>query len=175
MTSRRLMDIENATRTQAFVISLVENWASPGGEPVDEFLHVLEDSFSHDEVWSQPYDHLYVSLRSGRSMGKEPDADEHAKPAPQFDTEPAVEPEDLDLLPSSATTVQPEDPEPVPSGEILAEDSHQPEIRLDDAGNEPDMPGDTDDLPDVSKDRPLQVTFGKELRYAPTMAELIRC
>ena len=36
------------------------------------------------------------------------------------------------------------------------------------------MPADTDDLPDVSMDRPLRVTFGNELRYAPTMAELIR-
>ena len=62
LTSQQLMDIENATRTRAFAIPLVENWASPEGEPVDEFLHVLEDSFSHDEVWPQPYDHLYVSL-----------------------------------------------------------------------------------------------------------------
>ena len=37
------------------------------------------------------------------------------------------------------------------------------------------MPADTDDLPDVSMGRPLRVNFGKELRYAPTMAELIRC
>ena len=59
--------------------------------------------------------------------------------------------------------------------EILAEDSHQPDMHLDDPGNEPDMPADTDDLPDVSTDRPLRVTFGKELRCAPTMAELIRC
>ena len=169
------MDIENATRTRAFVIPLVDNWASPEGESVDEFLHVLEDSFSHDEVWPQPYNHLYVSLRSGRSVGKEPDADEHAEPALQFDTDPAVEPEDLEPLPSNAKTVKPEDLEPVPSDKILAEDSHQPEIHLDDAGNEPDRPADTDDLPDVSMDRPLRVTFGKELRYAPTMAELIRC
>ena len=41
--------------------------------------------------------------------------------------------------------------------EIVAEDSHQPDIHLDDAGNEPDMPADTDDLPDVSMDRPLAV------------------
>ena len=169
------MDIENATRTRAFVIPLVENWASPEGEPIDEFLHVLEDSFWHDEVWPQPYDHLYVSLRSGRSVGKEPDADEHAEPALQFDTEPAVEPEYLEPLPSNATAVEPEDLGPVPSDEIMAEDPHQPEVHLDDAGNEPDMPADTDDLPDVSIDRPLRVTFGKELRYAPTLAELIRC
>ena len=110
------MDIENATRTRAFVIPLVENWASPEGKPVHEFLHVLEDSFSHDEVWPQPYDHLYVSLRIGHSVGKEPDADQHAEPALQFYTEPAVEPEDLEPLPSDATTVEPEDLElePVP-------------------------------------------------------------
>ena len=54
------MDIENATRTRAFVVPLVENWESLGDEPVDEFLHVLEDSFSHDEVWPLPYDHLNV-------------------------------------------------------------------------------------------------------------------
>ena len=160
--------------TRAFVIPLVENWASPEGEPVDEFLHVLEDWFSHDEVWPQPYDHLHVLLRSGRSVGKEPDADEHAEPALQFDTEPAVEPEDLEPLPLNATVIEPEDLEPVPSDEILAEDSHQPELHLDDAGNEPDMPLNTDDLPDVSMDHPLRVTFGKELRYAPTLAELIR-
>ena len=157
LTSQQLMDIENATRTRAFVIPLVENWASPEGEHVDEFIHVLEDSFSHDEVWPQPYHHLYISLQSGRSVGKEPVADEHAEPAPQFDTEPAVEPEDLEPLPSDATTVEPEDLElePVPSDEIMAEDSHQPDMYLDDAGNEPDMPADTDDLPDVSMDRPL--------------------
>ena len=175
LTSQQLMDIENATRTRAFVIPLVETWASAEGEPVDEFLHVLEDSFSHDEVWPQPYDHLYVSLQSGRSVGKEPDADEHAEPALQFDTEPAVEPEDLEPLPSNATTVEPEDLEPVPSDEITAEDSHQPDMHLDDAGKEPDMPADTNDLPDVSMDLPLRVTFGKELGYAPTMGELIRC
>ena len=175
LTSQQLMDIENATRTRAFVIPLVENWVSPEGEPFDEFLHVLEGSFSHDEVWPQPYDHLYVSLRSGRYVGKELDADEHAEPALQFDTEAAVEPEDLEPLPANATTVEPEDLEPVPSDEILAEDSHQPNMHLDDAGNEPDMPAYTDDLGDVSMDRPLRVTFGKELRYAPTMAELICC
>ena len=99
LTSRHMMDIENATRTRAFVVPLVEKWVSPEGEPVDQFLHVLEDSFSHDEMWPQPYDHLYVSLRSGRSVGKEPDVDEAAEPALQFDTEPAVGPEDLEPLP----------------------------------------------------------------------------
>ena len=98
LTWQQLMDIENSTRTRAFVIPLVENWASPEGEPVDEFLHVLEESFSHDEVSPQPYDHSYVSLRSERFVGEDPDADELAKPAPQFDTEPAVEPEDLEPL-----------------------------------------------------------------------------
>ena len=43
-------------------------------------------------------------------MGKEPDVDEDVQPALQFDTEPAVKPEDL---------------EPLPSNETLAEDSHQ--------------------------------------------------
>ena len=127
----------------------------PESVTVDEFLHVLEDSFSHDEVWPQSYDHLYVSLRSGRSVGKEPDADELAEPAPQFDTEPAVELEERKRLPSDATTVEPEDleQEPVPSDEIMAEDSHQPDMHLDDAGNETDMRANTDDLPDVSMDR----------------------
>ena len=175
LNSQQLMDIENATRTWAFVVPLVENWASAEGEPVDEFLHVLEDSFSEDEVWPKPYDQLYASLRSGRSVGKETDADEHAESALQFNTEPAVEPEDLEPLPSNAITVEPKDLEPVPSDEILAEDSHQRDIHLHDAGNEPDIPADTDDLPDVSRDRPPRVTFNKELRYAPTMAELTCC
>ena len=108
-------------------------------------------------------------------MGKGPDADEQAEPALHFDTEPSGLPEDLEPLPSNATTVEPEDLEPVPSDEILAEDSHQTDMHVDDAGNEPDMPADTDILPDVSMDCPLGVTFGKELRYAPTMAELTRC
>ena len=175
LTSRQLMHIENATCTRAFVIPLVENCASPEGGPVDEFLDVLEESFSHDEAWPQPDDHLYVLLRSGRSVGKEPDVDEHAEPALRFNTEPAVEPEDLEPLPSNATAVEPEDLEPVPSDEILAEDSHPPEVHPDDAGNQPDMPADTDDPPDVGMDRPVRVIFGKELRYAPTLAELIRC
>ena len=53
-----------------------------------EFLHVLEDSFSHDEVWPQPYDHLYVLLESGRSVGKEPDADELGEPVPDSTLSP---------------------------------------------------------------------------------------
>ena len=55
-------------------------------------------------------------------MGKDTDADELAELAPHFDTEPAVEPEDLEPLPSDATTVEPEDLrlEPVPSDEIMA-------------------------------------------------------
>ena len=52
LTSRQLMDIENATRTRAFVIPLVKNWASPEGEPVDEFLHVLEDWFSSQTYYN---------------------------------------------------------------------------------------------------------------------------
>ena len=68
LTSGQLMDIQNTTRTRAFMVPLVENWVSPEGEPVDEFLNVPEDSFSHDEVWPQAYDHLYVTLRSRRSV-----------------------------------------------------------------------------------------------------------
>ena len=37
------------------------------------------------------------------------------------------------------------------------------------------MSTDTDDLPHIDMDRPLRVTFGKELRYALTWTELIRC
>ena len=161
LTSRQLMDGENATGTRAFVVALAENWVSPEGEPVDEFLHVLEYLFSHDEVWPKPYDHMYVSLRSGRSAGKDPDVDINAEPALQFDTEPAVEPEEL---------------EPLPTDEEPAEDSHDPAARLDDAGNEiPDTSTDIDDLPEVDMDRPLRATSGKELRYAPTLTDLIRC
>ena len=66
-------------------------------------------------------------------MGKDPDVDVDSEPAFQFDTEPAVEPEELDLLP----------PDEAPS-----KDSHEPAARLDNAGNEvPDMTTDTDDLP----------------------------
>ena len=161
LTSQQLMDMENAARTRAFVVPLVENRVSPEGEPVDEFLQVLEHSFSHDEVWPQPYDHLYVSVRSGRSVGKGPDVDGDSEPALQFDTQPAVEPEEL---------------KPLPSDKALAEDSHQPIVHLEEASNEvPDMSTDTDDLPDVDMDHPLRVTFGKEVRYASTLTELIRC
>ena len=94
-------------------------------------------------------------------MGKGPDVDGDSKPALQFDTVPAVEPEEL---------------EPLPSDEALAEDSNQPTVHLQDAGNKvPAMPTDTDDLPDEDMDRPLRVTLGKELRYAPTLTVLIRC
>ena len=140
LTLRQLMDIENATRTRACVVPLAENWGSPEGEPVDEFLHVLEDSFLHDDLWPEPLDHLYVSLRSGRTVGKGLDVDEDSEQALQFDTEPAVKPEDLEQLLSN---------------KILADDSHQPEVHLDDAGNEPDTSTDTDDLPDIDMDRPL--------------------
>ena len=107
-------------------------------------------------------------------MGKEPDVDKDAEPAHQFNTEVAVGPEDLEPLPSNETAVEPVDLEPRPSNEIQTEDAHQPEIHLDDAGNEPDTSTDTDGLPDIHMDRPLPVTFGKELRYAPTLAKLIR-
>ena len=94
-------------------------------------------------------------------MGKRPDVEEDAEPAHRFDTAPAVQPEGL---------------EPLLSNEVLAEDAHQSEVHLDDAGKEvPDMSTDTDVLPDIDMDHPLRVTFGKELRYAPTLMELIRC
>ena len=148
LTSRQLMDIENAIRTRRFVVPWVENWGSPEGEPVHEFLHVLEDSFSHDEVWPQPC-HLYVSLLSGRSVGKDSDVDTDAKPALQFNTEPAIEPEEL---------------EPLPTDEAPAEDSHEPAAYLSDAGNEiPDQSTDPDDLLEVDMDHRLLITFGKEL------------
>ena len=107
-----------------------------------------------------------MSLRSRRSVGEGPDVDGDAEPALQFDTEPAVKPEELEPLPSS---------EALPSTEALAEDSHQSEVHLNDAGNEvPDMSTDTDDLPNIDMDRALRVTFGKGLRYAPTLTEPIR-
>ena len=140
LTSQQFMDIKNATRSQAFVVPLVESWVSPEGQPVDEFLHVLEDSFSHDEVWPQPYHNLYVSLPSARSLGKDPDVDVDPVPDLRFDTEPAAEPEKL---------------EPLPSDGALADNSHEPVAHLNYAGNEvPDMLADTDDLPEVDTDRP---------------------
>ena len=99
-------------------------------------------------------------------MGKGSDVDVESEPTLQFDTEPAFKPEELKPLPL----------ESLPSDEALAEDAHQPTVHLNDAGNEvPDMSTDTDDLPHVDMDRPLRVTFGKKLRYAPTLTELIRC
>ena len=149
LTLRQLMDIENATPTRAFLVPLVENWDSPEGQPIDEFLHVLH-----------VHDHLYVSLPSGCPVGKDPDYDVDTEPALQFDTAPAVEPEGLEQMPTNRT---------------LVEDSHEPAARLDDAGNEvPYMSTDTDDHPQVHMDRLLLVTFGKEIRYAPTLTELIR-
>ena len=60
--------------------------------------------------------------------------------------------------------------------EAPAEDSQEPAAHLDDTGNEiPDQSTDPDDLPEVDMDRPLRVTFGRELRYAPTRTQLIRC
>ena len=83
-------------------------------------------------------------------MGKGPDVDRDAEPAPHFDTKPALELEGLD---------------PLPSSEALAEDSHQSTVHLNDAGNEvPDMLTVTDDLSDIHMDRPVRVTLGKELR-----------
>ena len=58
LTSRQSIHIENAKRRRPFVISFVEHWVSPEEKPVDEFLHVLKDAFSHDEVRAQPYHNL---------------------------------------------------------------------------------------------------------------------
>ena len=111
---------------------------------------MLEDSFSHDEVWPQPYNPLYVLLRSGGSVGKDPDVDIDAEPALQFDTEPGVEPEEQ---------------EPLPTDEASAEDSHEPTARLDDAGNE--IPRQSTDPDEVDMDRPFQVTFGQRTSVCP--------
>ena len=130
-------------------------------DSVDELLHVLEYSFLLGEVWRQPYDDLYMSPRSGRSAGKDSHVAINAGPALAFNTEPGVAPEEL---------------EPLPTDEAPAADSHKPASHLDDAGNEvPDKLTDTDDLPGVDIDRPLLVTFGKELRYAPTLREVTCC
>ena len=133
ITSRQLMNIENATGTQPFMLPSVNNWGSPEGEPVDAFPHVFEDSFFHYEVWLQPYHHLYVSLRSGRPVERDPDFDADAEPALKFDTEPAVESEEL---------------KPLPTNEVVTEYSHWPAAHLDDARNViPDKSTDPDDLP----------------------------
>ena len=114
---------------------------------------MLKVSFSHDEVWPQPYNHLYVLLRSGRSVGNDPDVDVDAETALQFDTEPAVDPEELEQLPTA---------------KVSTKDSRDPAARLDDADNEiPDASTDPDDLPEVDMDRRPSVTFGQELQYAP--------
>ena len=54
-------------------------------------------------------------------MGKDPDVDADAEPALQFDTEPAVQPEEL---------------EPLPTDALVTEDPHEPAARPDDAGHE---------------------------------------
>ena len=102
-----------------------------------------------------------MSLRSGRSVGKDPHVDVDSEPVLQFDTEPAGEPEELESLPTN---------------EALANHSQEPAAHLNDARNETQvMSADTNDLPNMDMDRPLQVTFGKKLRYAPTFRELIHC
>ena len=95
-----------------------------------------------------------VRVTLKRTLRREdPDVVGDAKPALQFDTEPAVEPEEL---------------EPLPSNEALVEISNQSTVHLYDVGNEvPDMSTDTDDLRDIDMDRPLRVTFSKEFGYAP--------
>ena len=94
-------------------------------------------------------------------MVEDPDVYADASLAFQFDREPAVEPEEL---------------EPLQTDEVVIEDLQGPAARLNDAGKEtPDQSTDPDDLPEVDMDRPLRVTLGKELRYAPTLMEFIRC
>ena len=53
-----MMAIESGTRTGPFVVPLVETWASHDGEPANEFLHALEDTFFHEEIGPQAYSHL---------------------------------------------------------------------------------------------------------------------
>ena len=133
------IDSEIATRTIPFMVPLVENCGSPEEESVDEFLHVLEDSFSYDEVWIQPYDLQYVLLRNAGSVGKDVNAD--AGPAPQFDTEPADGPEEL---------------EPLSTDEVVTEDLREPAACLDNAGKKiSDQSTDPDDAPKLDTDRPL--------------------
>ena len=138
LTSSQLMDIANAARTRPFVVPSVENWASPKREV--EFLLVLEDTFSHDEVWPQRYDHLYVSLRSGRSVGEDPHADDDSDPAPRCDNEPADRLEELEHFPTDE----------------VPEDLDKPALRLNDAANElPHQSAEPDDVPETNTDRPL--------------------
>ena len=146
LTSRQFM----ATRTRPFMVPLVQNWVLPKGEPVDEFLRVLQDAFSDDEVWPQPYYHLYVLLRSGGSVGKDPYANTDACPEPQFDAEQVVQPGELETLPVE---------------ELATEDLHESATRPDNASNEiPDQSVNPGDPPEADIDRCLRVAFGKELR-----------
>ena len=128
-----------------------------GREPVDEFLHVLEDLFSHDEVWPQPYNHPYVSLRSERYVWKDLDVDADARQALQCDAEPPVEPEELKPLSTCEVEL-----ELLSTDKVVTADSHKPAARLDNAGNEGhDQSTAPDDLPEVDMDRPLRVTLAK--------------
>ena len=104
---------------------------------------------------------MSVSLRSGPFVWADAAVNTDAGPPPHCDTESADEPEEL---------------EPLSTKDVLTDDLHQPAARLDDAGNKiPDQSADPDDLPEVDMDCPLRVTFGNELRYAPSLMELIRC
>ena len=56
---------------------------------------------------------------------------------------------------------------------VGVQDLHEPATCLDDAGNEiSNQSANPDDLPEVDTDRPLPVTFGNKLRYAPTLTNL---
>ena len=151
LTPQHLMDVKSATCTRAFVVPLVENWVSSGGERVEEFLHVVEDSFSHKEVWPEPYDHLYMWLRTGRSVGQDPDVGIDAETAVQFNTEPVDEPEELESLPRPRINTS-------------------SQARLDDAGNEiPGTSTDTDDLPEGDKHRPLSSYLWQRTSICPDL------
>ena len=86
LTWRQLMDIKKMTRTQPFVVPFVQNRASPEEEPVDKFLHVLKDTFSHNEMCPQTSDHLSVSRQSECSVGVHSDAYPDTDPGPQSNT-----------------------------------------------------------------------------------------
>ena len=53
-----------------------------------------------------------------------------------------------------------EEPEPLPTEQVVVEDSDEPAACIDDADNEiPDQSTDPDDFPEVDMDHPLRVNF----------------
>ena len=65
----------------------------------------------------------------------------------------------------------------MPTDEAMTEDSHEAAARIDNAGEDkiPNQSTDHDNLPEVDMDRPLPVTFGNEIGYAPTWTEMMPC